>query len=160
LESIVHHYFRFGQRKILEMQTPVIIYDLKCKNNHEFEGWFNDRAAFEQQQEQFLITCPVCGEAGAEMVLPAPSIRTRNMKASDTGGNASLSPLKAMQQMHAFIEKHFDDVGEAFAETAMKIHDGEEEAKNIRGVTTPEEEDRMREKGIPFFKIPVVKYDS
>lgn len=138
----------------------MIIYDLKCKQNHEFEGWFKDRAAFEQQQEQALITCPVCGEAGAEMIPSTPSIRTRDMKALDIRHTGTLSPLKAMQQLHAFIEKNFDDVGEAFTEVAMKIHDGEEEAKNIKGTTTREEEALLREKGVPFFKIPVMKFDS
>jgi hypothetical protein len=138
----------------------VIIYDLKCKQNHEFEGWFKDRAAFEQQQEQALITCPVCGEAGAEMIPSTPSIRTRDMKTLDIRHAGTLSPLKAMQQLNAFIEKNFDDVGEAFTEVAMKIHDGEEEAKNIKGTTTREEEALLREKGVPFFKIPVMKFDS
>jgi len=138
----------------------MIIYDLKCKQNHEFEGWFKDRAAFEQQQEQSLITCPVCGEAGAEMVPSAPSIRTRDMKTSDTGHRESLTPLKAMRHLQAFVEKNFDDVGEAFSEVAMKIHNGEEDAKNIRGTTTPQEEELLREKGVPFFKIPVMKFDS
>jgi len=40
----------------------------KCKKNHKFEGWFKDSTAFEEQKKQNLITCPVCGESGAEVV--------------------------------------------------------------------------------------------
>ena len=27
----------------------MIIYDLKCRDGHKFEGWFKDRGAFEEQ---------------------------------------------------------------------------------------------------------------
>ena len=30
----------------------MIIYDLKCKKNHKFEGWFKDRTAFEEQKNE------------------------------------------------------------------------------------------------------------
>jgi hypothetical protein len=42
----------------------------------------------------------------------------------------------------------------------MKIHRGEEEARNIKGTTTHQEEETLREEGVQFFKVPVVKLDS
>ncbi|MDO9558344.1 MAG: DUF1178 family protein [Syntrophales bacterium] len=138
----------------------MIIYDLKCKKNHEFEGWFKDSAAFEQQKDLNLITCPVCGEAGAEMVPSTLAILGRDLKASEKKQNGALTPMKAVQRLNEFLEKNFDDVGDAFSEVAMKIHDGEEEARNIKGTTTRQEEELLREKGVPFFKIPVMKLDS
>jgi hypothetical protein len=42
----------------------------------------------------------------------------------------------------------------------MKIHCGEEEARNIKGTTTHQEEETLREEGVQFFKVPVVKLDS
>ncbi len=59
----------------------MIIYDLKCKKNHKFEGWFKDSTAFEEQKKQNLITCPVCGESGAEVVPSSLAIMGRDMKA-------------------------------------------------------------------------------
>jgi hypothetical protein len=138
----------------------VIIYDLKCKKNHEFEGWFKDRAAFEQQKDLNLITCPVCGEAGAEMVPSTLAILGRDLKAAEKKQNSALPPSKALQRLNEFLEKNFDDVGDTFSEVAMKIHDGEEDARNIKGTTTRQEEELLREKGVPFFKIPVMKLDS
>jgi len=138
----------------------VIIYDLKCRKKHEFEGWFKDRAAYEQQKDQNLITCPVCGEAGAEMVPSILAILGRDPKESEIKQNRVPNPMKAMQQLNEFLEKNFDDVGDTFSEVAMKIHDGEEDARNIKGTTTRQEEELLREKGIPFFKIPVMKLDS
>lgn len=143
-----------------EAQNPVIIYDLKCKKNHKFEGWFQDRAAFEEQRKRDLITCPVCGEAGAEIVPSTLAIMGRDLKISEKRQTKELAPLKMMQLFNEYLEKNFDDVGDTFTEVAMKIHHGEEAARNIKGTTTHQEEERLREEGIQFFKIPITKLDS
>ena len=41
----------------------MIKYQLICEEDHEFEGWFGDSAAFESQQDSGLLTCPSCGSA-------------------------------------------------------------------------------------------------
>ena len=138
----------------------MIIYDLKCKKNHKFEGWFKDSTAFEEQKKQNLITCPVCGESGAEVVPSSLAIMGRDMKLSKKNQFREPSPRKGIQQFNEYLDKNFDDVGEKFAEIAMKIHRGEEEARNIKGTTTHQEEETLREEGVQFFKVPVVKLDS
>jgi hypothetical protein len=138
----------------------VIIYDLKCKKNHKFEGWFKDRAAFQEQREQNLITCPVCGEAGADIIPSTLAIMGRDIKSSEKKHFRDLSPLKAMQLFNEYLEKNFDDVGEKFTEVALKIHRGEEDRRNIKGTTTHQEEDLLRDEGVQFFKIPMTKLDS
>ena len=138
----------------------MIIYDLKCKKNHKFEGWFKDRTAFEDQKKQNLITCPVCGETGAEIVPSTLAIMGRDLKASEKRQTKELTPMKAMQLFNDYLEKNFDDVGETFTEVAMKIHRGEEAARNIKGTTTHQEEEMLREEGIQFLKIPIMKLDS
>jgi len=37
----------------------------------------------------------------------------------------------------------------------LKIHYGATEPRNIRGVSTKEEEKTLKEEGIQFFKIPI-----
>jgi hypothetical protein len=138
----------------------VIIYDLKCKKNHKFEGWFKDRTAFEEQKKKELITCPVCGETGADIIPSTLAIMGRDLKTSEKKQTREITPLKAVQLFNEYLEKNFDDVGETFTEVAMKIHHGEEAARNIKGTTTQQEEERLREEGIQFFKIPVTKLDS
>ena len=54
-----------------------------------------------------------------------------------------------------FVEKNFDDVGCDFAKEALKIHYGVEEPRNIRGISTKEEEKMLKEEGIDFVKIPM-----
>jgi len=137
----------------------VIIFELRCKNEHTFEGWFQDRAAFEKQRDANIITCPVCGEMEVSIV---PSSRT--FVGRDTRPNArdarEMTPAQAFRMFQEFINKNFDDVGSRFAEVALKIHHGDEEKRNIKGTTTPQEEETLREEGIEFLKIPMPKLDS
>lgn len=137
----------------------VIIYDLRCKKNHNFEGWFNNRSAFEEQKTQKLLSCPVCGETNVEMVPTSISIMCKD-RDPVREHTKEISPLKALQTLHQFLDKNFEDVGDKFAEVAMKIHDGEEDKRNIKGTTTREQDEILKEKGIQFIKVPVPKFDS
>ena len=71
-----------------------------------------------------------------------------------------MPPAMSPQKAFDFIKKHFEDVGENFADIATKIHKGEEEQRNIRGVTTSQEEEMLREEGVPFVKVPLPKFDG
>ena len=139
----------------------MIIFDLKCEKGHKFEGWFKDRTAFEEQKTQKLIICPICGSAKAEMVPSSIAVMSRDHKPSEAKSpDVELSPMKFLQMIHDHIEKHFENVGDRFAETALKIHHGEEEHRNIRGKTTIAEEETLKQEGVPFIKIPAPKFDS
>ena len=137
----------------------MIVYDLKCEKNHIFEGWFNDRTAFEEQKAKKLVACPVCGSSNIEI---APSSIT--VMGKETGGlnknNKNLSPAKALQMFNEYVAKTFEDVGNRFADVALKIHIGEEDSRNIKGTTTKNEEAVLREEGVPFVKIPMPRFDS
>jgi hypothetical protein len=135
----------------------VIIYDLKCEKRHKFEGWFNDRSAYEAQKAGDLLTCPICGSSKVEMV---PSTISILGKETDAGKSKEITPLKAVQIFQEFLNKNFDDVGEKFAEVALKIQNGEEERRNIKGTTTNEEEEQLKEAGVQFYKVTVPKLDS
>jgi hypothetical protein len=137
----------------------VIIYDLKCGNAHKFEGWFQDRKAFEEQKNQKLIICPVCGGLDAEIALSSVAIVNRESAVEKTR-KEEIPTLQSLQMLSEFIEKNFEDVGTSFAEVATSIHHGEEPERNIRGTTTKDEEESLREEGIHFIKIPTPKFDS
>jgi hypothetical protein len=139
----------------------VIIYDLKCEKQHKFEGWFKDLAAFEEQRAGKLITCPLCGSSDVAMVPSSIAVMGKSREFKERKANlADLSPMKMLEMINDFVAKNFDDVGERFAEVALKIHRGEEQKRNIRGVTTDKEEETLREEGVDFMKIPVPKFDS
>ena len=131
----------------------MIAYDLQCVDGHSFEGWFEDRKAYEVQKKKLLIACPVCNSTSIARV---PS--TFAIKSSD--------PLKEFSDQHAdleniskkivdFVEKNFDDVGADFTKEALKMHYGVSKARNIRGVSTKEEEKTLKEEGVQFFKVPI-----
>ncbi|MCF8054274.1 MAG: DUF1178 family protein [Deltaproteobacteria bacterium] len=131
----------------------MIIYDLKCSEGHTFEGWFNDLAAFEEQRSAKIITCPVCGSEAVEIT---PSVVNFVSSAAEES-NRKVPPAS---MAYEFITKGFEDVGDNFADVALKMHRGEEEHRNIRGTTTASEEDRLREEGVLFVKLQIPKFSS
>lgn len=72
----------------------------------------------------------------------------------------NITPEQALQLLHQYIDHNFEDVGNKFAEVALKIHIGDEEKRNIKGTTTPQEEADLKEEGVSFVKIPLLKMDS
>ncbi len=137
----------------------MIIFDLKCNNGHKFDGWFKDRQSFIEQNLQKLVSCPVCSSCSIEIVPSSVAIMSKD--ARSTGKmEKEISPLKALKALQQYIDKNFEDVGNNFAEVALKIHYGEEESRNIRGTTTSQEEKNLKEEGVDFIKIPIPKMDS
>ncbi|MDP2854422.1 MAG: DUF1178 family protein [Smithellaceae bacterium] len=138
----------------------MIIYDVKCENGHKFEGWFKDRQAWIEQNAQRLICCPVCNSSNVEIAPSSITIMGKDAKTADKNNEKDIPPGKALQWLQQFIENNFEDVGNKFAEVALKIHYGDEEKRNIKGTTTSQEEASLKEEGISFIKIPLPKMDS
>ena len=36
----------------------MVVYNLRCKKNHSFEGWFPSFEDFQKQSQKKLVTCP------------------------------------------------------------------------------------------------------
>ena len=131
----------------------MIAYDLQCVNGHAFEGWFEDSEAYLAQKKKGLIACPICNDIAVSRI---PS--TFAIKSSAVPRNVSLQDenlKKIGKEIVNFIEKNFDDVGCDFAKEALKIHYGVEQPRNIRGVSTKQEEKMLKEEGVEFLKIPM-----
>lgn len=138
----------------------MIIYDIKCENGHKFEGWFKDRQAWIEQNARKLVCCPVCNSSNVDITPSSIAIMGKVSKTADTPHVIEKSPGQAIQSLHQYIAENFEDVGNKFAEVALKIHYGDEEKRNIRGTTTPQEEVNLKEEGVSFIKIPLPKMDS
>jgi len=138
----------------------VIIYDLKCEKGHAFEGWFKDRQAWILQNSQKLVSCPVCSSTNVEITPSSIAIVGRNSRITGNIQEKEVSPVQALQVLRQYIDKNFEDVGNKFAEVALKMHCGDEEKRNIKGTTTPQEENNLKEEGVQFIKIPLLKMDS
>jgi hypothetical protein len=138
----------------------VIIYDLKCEKGHTFEGWFKDRQNWTLQKSQKLVSCPVCNSSNIEIIPSSITIMGKDSRSENKSRNKELSPAVALKMLHQYIDKNFEDVGDKFAEIAVKIHYGDEEKRNIKGTSTLQEEESLKEEGIEFIKIPLPKMDS
>lgn len=131
----------------------MIAYDLQCVNGHSFEGWFEDRKAYEEQKKKSLIACPVCNSSSIARVPSTFAIKSSNPLKEFSDQQADLENIS--KKIVDFVEKNFDDVGTDFTKEALKMHYGVSKARNIRGVSTKEEEKTLIEEGVQFFKVPM-----
>ena len=52
----------------------MIRYSLRCEQDHSFESWFQNSAAYDSQVKRKLVTCPVCSSTKVEKAIMAPRI--------------------------------------------------------------------------------------
>ena len=133
----------------------MIAYDLFCSNGHKFEGWFKDSSCYEEQKSSGSITCPICLDNQVEKAFSSFAIMKNAGKPTE-----EIDPSKAYQALQIindYIDKHFEDVGTNFYKEALKIHYGEAEKKNIKGTASTEEEIILKEEGVQFLKVPIIK---
>ena len=131
----------------------MIAYDLQCVNGHAFEGWFEDSQAYQTQKKKKLIACPACDTTQVSRIPSTFAIKSSPIPQKGSPEEENLKTVG--KEIVDFVEKNFDDVGCDFAKEALKIHYGVEEPRNIRGVSTKEEEKMLKEEGIDFLKIPM-----
>ena len=139
----------------------MIVFDLICKQQHRFEGWFASSEDFASQKGRGLIECPVCGGVHVEK-LPAAKIRKQSEPTAPTPIGAS-QPAKSDQsdvsRIIDYVLTHSEDVGRNFAEEARKIHYQETHQRSIRGVATRTEAEDLHEEGISVFTLPIPPQD-
>ncbi len=130
----------------------MIAFDLFCSKGHKFECWFKDSASFEEQKEAGILTCPICDDRQVEKAFSPFAIKRGGERLKE-----EIDPHRTMQVIQDYLDKHFEDVGVDFYKEALKIHYGETEKRNIKGTATTEEEIILKEEGVQFFKVPIIK---
>ncbi len=141
----------------------MIKFTLRCEGDHEFEGWFRDNAAFEEQAGKGVLACPVCGDVRVSKSIMAPAVRTsENAAAARAEKQARMAAFfQQLRAAHEHVEKNFENVGDRFAEEARAIHYGAKEKRDIFGQTTAEEAKELHDEGIGFsFLPPLPKVDA
>lgn len=131
----------------------MIVFDLQCANGHTFEGWFEDGQAYQKQRKKGQIACPVCDDTSVSKIPSSFAVKASQTTPGSSDHDAEL--LKIGKKMVDYVKKNFDNVGCDFAKEALKIHYGVSEPRNIRGVSTNQEEKTLKDEGIKFFKIPM-----
>ena len=127
----------------------MIVYDLICAEGHAFEGWFDNADNYDEQAVKGLVTCPVCGTAEVQRALSTFGI------ARHRGRDSMMEQTQIAEQMYKSFLDNFENVGADFTKEALKMHYGVTEQRNIRGVSTVQEEETLRAEGIEFHKVPV-----
>lgn len=140
----------------------MVIYDLCCGNEHQFEGWFREPDDFHRQLEQGLLDCPVCGSHKVRKLPTGSKILVgesrRNRPEEDHPSTESVAQV--VEQLSEYIEQNFTDVGDQFPEEARKVYYGETDLKNIYGNANSDEVAELQEEGIEVIPIPVPMRNS
>ena len=130
----------------------MIVYNLRCRNSHEFEGWFRDSAAFDAQSKGGKLTCPVCDSRKVEKAIMAPAVS--GAKKSAVTADEAKKMRQFMTGLRKYVQENADYVGPNFAEEARKIHYGEAEDRHIYGEASLEEAKELVDEGVDVAPLP------
>jgi hypothetical protein len=143
----------------------MIHYDLICKKGHLFDGWFGNSAAYEEQRQKGVITCPQCGTPEIDKQIMAPAVPKKKSESSlrqrfSTGADPRMKALvDKLRELRQHVETHADYVGDRFAEEARRIHYKEAEERGIYGEATAKEARSLIEEGIDVHSLPPLPED-
>ena len=70
----------------------MIKYQLICDQNHEFEGWFSDSAAYKEQSANGLLRCPLCDSDQVKRALMTPNLASLKLRESTHSSAADKQP--------------------------------------------------------------------
>ncbi len=137
----------------------MIRYDLKCKDGHRFDSWFQSAEAFETLKAAGHLTCAVCGTSDVEKDLMAPGVRPSRAQAAPEK-TAISQPAnddeRRLAELKKQIEANSEYVGLNFAAEARKMHEGDSEARSIYGEARPDDARKLLEDGVPVAPLPFV----
>ncbi len=147
----------------------MVVYNLVCKKDHRFEGWFPNFEEFQKQAQKKLISCPTCGTTKVEKVPHACAVHVKKeeapppQKKPQAASAVPPSPAEFKEMLlkvHHYIKQNFEDVGPRFAEEARQIHQRKSEPRPIHGTATAEEREALVEEGILHTVLPKPELDS
>jgi hypothetical protein len=136
------------------------VFNLRCGQQHAYEGWFASEDEFVSQQERGIVACPLCGDTEAVRMPNAARLKvSRHAEPAERAlaDTASTEVTLQSQWLRAVrqVLSSTEDVGERFPEEARRIHYGEVEERGIRGRATKEDADALREEGIEVMALPL-----
>lgn len=129
----------------------MIVFELKCGEDHHFEAWFRDGKTFDAQAAAGEITCPQCGDRAIGKAPMAPRIAKSRGDAATTLATEMRQALTDLRQQ---VESNCDYVGDSFPEEARKIHYGETQSRPIYGEATADDAKALQDEGVEVQRIP------
>ena len=158
----------------------MIKYKLKCKstyclNEDGFDGWFQNIAAFENQKNNGLINCPICGSDEVDKLLTTPSLKiNKNNKNENIASKIKTTPIvengiiandnlkdisTILRTIKKEIKKNSTFVGDKFVSQVRLMKEGKIREKPIHGNGSNKEIQELRDEGIDVVNIPWISDD-
>jgi len=144
----------------------MILYQLRCADEHSFEAWFRDSASYDLQARSGDVECPYCGSTDVSKAPMAPHIGSLTPQ-DDAEAKPAVTDvderrasevaqqiLDAVGRIREYAEDNFEDVGEDFADEARKIHHGDTPERGIYGKATEHDAEELEDEGIDFVRLP------
>ena len=153
------------------------VLDLRCAQDHGFEGWFAGEADFQDQVQRGAVQCPLCGDSQVRKVLSVPRINLgvrrpspapsaplapdvptalgdrREQTAALPSAVPPDTPERAWLQWARRVVAQTEDVGPRFAEEARRMHHGEVPERAIRGQASVQETVQLLDEGIAVLPL-------
>ena len=158
------------------------VLDLLCPQDHVFEAWFGSENDFLSQLERGLLQCPLCGSKSLRKGLSAPRLNLGAKPPSQTPSHAAAAAHRAptsaaasracavpapdaadraqrQAQQAAWLQwsrqmaANTEDVGQQFADQALRMHQGHEPERPIRGQATAEQALQLLQEGVPLLPL-------
>ena len=134
----------------------MIKYNLKCKNEHEFESWFSDSDEFDKLRKKELLECIFCSSKKINKSIMAPMVsgkKERNFEIQELNENL-VNEKDKLLKLRKFVERNFEYVEKDFSKRVREIYYDKKNKKTIYGTTTAEEREELEEEGIDLLSIP------
>ena len=140
----------------------MIKYNLKCKNNHEFESWFADSSEFEKLNKKKMLNCIYCSSKVINKSIMSPMISSNKSKDKNINffNKELLDDKKQLLKLREFVEKNFEFVGNKFNDKVREVYYDKKSNKGIYGTATQEEREELEEEGIDLISIPWARKDN
>ena len=159
----------------------MFIVDLQCREGHTFEGWYESTQDYYDRLTNHEVSCPLCDCTQIDRRPSAIAISQNQSRASSKNFHElqqlaqtkqakhvkvlsdtpiSLETQRAIARILQKVRQTHIDVGNQFAKRAIAMSRNDEPFEAIIGESTPEEENRLDEEGVPYFKIPVPDIES
>lgn len=111
-------------------------------------------AHVQESQAQTIAALPGGAPAASEAPASAPHSSARDGAGRAFMGRSNEALETFFEKVRQVVEKNFEDVGDNFAETARKIHYGEEDERGIYGTATARDMEELSEEGIDILPLP------
>lgn len=132
----------------------MIAYSLRCHKGHEFEGWFRDSSAFDEQSGSGHLSCPSCKSVRIEKAIMAPAVSGTKKAVVRSKATEERQMRQFATGLRKYVQQNADYVGPNFAEEARKIHYGETPDRHIYGEATARDAKELVDEGIDVAPLP------